>query len=200
MPAHAVTVPCPCPGPILARTARPLITGLVVLWHLSSAPGPLFLGFCFSSASGSPVCITIGQSLQAQTTCWITHSPPKLPHHNTVYSSQSVYKEEVLQVELGTFPAHVPPSSPKWCGCPGPSCRLDGSCQCIRDKFPSPAAVTSDRCPALPCPALAASCLVLGRLVGRPTSLIVDRALPICPICLSALPSRLFFVSLFIAV
>lgn len=87
--------------------------------------------------------------------------------------------------------SHLHP--PKWCGCPGPSCRLDGSCQCIRDKFPSPAAVTSDQCPALPChalprPALAASCLVLGRLVGLHTSLIVDRALPICLRYLSGCP------------
>lgn len=59
--------------------------------------------------------------------------------------------------------------------------------------------------PALPCPgagpALAASCLVLGRLVGLPTSLIVDRALPIYLPYLTVRPAvTVVFVSLFIAV
>lgn len=144
MPANAATLPA-CPGPILARTARPLLTGGFVA--LSSAPGPLFSGFV---AALSLAHLSVSWVKFFFHERWCIDSLEHALTTETKASRTAYTLVSSAKTELGTFPAHVPTSSPKWCGCPGPSCRLDGSCQCIRDKFPSPAAITSDRCPALP--------------------------------------------------
>lgn len=163
MPANAATLSA-CPGPILARTARPLLTGGFVA--LSSAPGPLFSGFV-SALSLAHLSVSWVKFFFSLSRVVVVHRLVGARTHHRNKASRTAYTlVSSAKTELGTFPAHVPTSSPKWCGCPGPSCRLDGSCQCIRDKFPSPAAITSDRCPALPCHAwsclvLAAGCLVI---------------------------------------
>lgn len=138
----------PCPGPILARTARPLLTGGFVA--LSSAPGPLFSGFVSALSLAHLSVSWVKFFFFFREWWWCIDSVGARTHHRNKASRTAYTLVSSAKTELGTFPAHVPTSSPKWCGCPGPSCRLDGSCQCIRDKFPSPAAITSDRCPALP--------------------------------------------------
>lgn len=89
MPANAATLPA-CPGPILARTARPLLTGGFVALVLGA--GPSFLGFGFCSVSGSPVGI-MGQvfSLPAVVHRLVgarTHHRNKVSRTAYSYSSQ----------------------------------------------------------------------------------------------------------------
>lgn len=155
-------MPVPCPGPTWPGPPALLTGELVAL--LTSAPGPLFSVFVpalpLAHRSVSWVKFfrrridLLEHALTTQT---------KLPAHR-IYSSQST-KQRARNLSCPC--SHL--SSPNWCGCPGPSCRLDGSCQCIRDKFPSPAAITSDRCPALPCHALPCPALPCARCqVTRP--------------------------------
>lgn len=144
MPANAATLPRPYLGPDRPPSANWWVRGPVL------GAGPSFLGFCFCSVSGSPVGIMGQVFFFSREWWWCIDSVGARTHHRNKASRTAYTLVSSAKTELGTFPAHVPTSSPKWCGCPGPSCRLDGSCQCIRDKFPSPAAITSDRCPALP--------------------------------------------------
>lgn len=151
----ALALPCPA-GPIFAPD-RPLSAHWLRLAALSSAPGPLF-----SSLSNSfcPHCLCQAHQFAS----WVNYFCSRrdlLPAARATYSSQPILSTLRKKRENTARNLSCPcPTSlcPKWCGSPGPSCRLDGSCQCIRDKFPSPAAITSDPCPALPC--LALPCVV----------------------------------------
>lgn len=172
---HAGSLPMPCPGPILARTARPLLTGGLVALPRRRAL------FSFFPRVSFPLCLWAHQAASCVSLfgsqarlCWSTQLTTRaLPHRNTLVSFAARSSEPFLPMSHHLLPQVVRlprPLLPAGRIFPMYSRQipLTGGHHVRSVSCPALSALP---CPATSCPAGCPVACLLGRLAGRPAGL-----------------------------